>query len=170
MRLFLLASMAAAMVADGPDPAMLVDPRSASSVERGGWLVHDFTVSDESACVFSGLYEVDLAIHFRASRRRPDRRVVISRDRFDGKVWRGDVLDARGRRRGAVRGRTTGCRRFEWRVRRSALPRELRRYHWSLTVMSACRPREDIEYALCGGPKLDRLPDGGTVTQRLRRR
>ena len=94
----------------------------------------------------------------------------MNRDRYDGRVWHGTLVDRRGERRATVRGRATGCHRFEWRIRRSTLPRGLRRYHWALQVKSACRPRTDIEYALCGGPKLDLVPDAGTVAQPLRRR
>lgn len=114
------------------------------------------------------LYELEVRIWLPNRTKQWDRRIVVASNRIDDETrssWEALFFDKRDRIRGHANAWRPDERSLRIEFSRRLLPAKFDTYRWVVRAIVGCRSAEDG--GLCGGPKLDRVPDSGKVRHNL---
>lgn len=156
-------------VQDPRDEDQGMDPVEAThghAEDLGGVLVH--TVTADIPWADGDLYELEFRIWLPNRTKKWDRRIVVTSNAFDDESrssWQALFYDKKGRIRGHANAWRPDDRSFRIEFSRRLLPLKFNNYRWVVRATVACKAPEDAQ--LCGGPKLDRVPDSGKVRHKL---
>lgn len=156
-------------VQDSRDPDERMDPVQAThghAEDLDGVLAH--AVSAAEPWADGDLYRVVLKIWIPSTGDKWDRKIVATTNAFDDETrssWQALVYDGKGHIRGHANAWRPDDQTFRIELSKWLLDPDIASYRWMIRVVSACQPAGEGQ--LCGGPKVDRVPDEGRVLHRL---